>query len=78
MGAECLDECEFGKQNSREEKIAYCAKQRKTILEAVRKYNQNIPVVQNLNFGHTDPQVPMPYGGEVRIDSEAKKIFATF
>lgn len=69
---------EFGKQNSREEKIAYCAEQRKTILEAVRKYNQNIPVVQNLNFGHTDPQVPMPYGGEVRIDSEAKRIFACF
>ena len=35
------------------------------ILQTVRQYNGKIPAVQNLNFGHTDPQVPMPYGGQV-------------
>lgn len=69
---------EFDKPNSPEAKTAYCKKQQQTILKAVRSYNQNIPVVQNMNFGHTDPQIPMPYGGKVRIEAANKKIFASF
>ncbi|MBI4087106.1 LD-carboxypeptidase [Candidatus Kaiserbacteria bacterium] len=69
---------EFDKQNTDDEKKAYRAEQREIVLKTVRAYNVNIPIVQNLDFGHTDPQLPMPYGGKVRIDSEAKKIFADF
>lgn len=69
---------EFDKQNSAEEKALYCMAQRATILKAVRLYNSEIPVVQNMNFGHTDPQIPMPYGNRVRIDVVEKKVFATF
>lgn len=69
---------EFDKQNSLEEKESYCKKQQETILRAVRVYNQTIPVVQNMNFGHTDPQIPMPYGRKVRIETENKRIFANF
>ena len=69
---------EFDKQNSAEEKALYCMAQRATILKAVRLYNSEIPVVQNMNFGHTDPQVPMPYGNRVRIEVVDKKVFATF
>lgn len=69
---------EFNKQNSFKEKIEYRREQRETILNEVRKYNPEIPVVQNMDFGHTDPQVPMPYGGRVRIDSKEQRIFATF
>lgn len=69
---------EFGKPATTEVKEAYRAKQRETVLSVVRKYNADIPVVQNLNFGHTDPQIPMPYGGMVRIEADVKKIFATF
>ena len=69
---------EFDKQNTLEEKEAYRATQRKTVLKTVRAYNPDIPVVQNLDFGHTDPQVPMPYGGKVRIDLSEKRIFANF
>ncbi len=69
---------EYNKPHSDEEKIAYRQGQRDTILKTVRKYNTEIPVIQNLDFGHTDPQIPMPYGGVVRIDSSEKRIFATF
>jgi muramoyltetrapeptide carboxypeptidase LdcA involved in peptidoglycan recycling len=69
---------EFDSQKTIEERTIYRANQRETILRAVRHYNQNIPVVQNLNFGHTDPQIPMPYGNQVRIDSSTQQIFATF
>ncbi len=68
----------FNKQNSTEQKEEYRKQQREAILETVRKYNQSIPVVQNLDFGHSDPQIPMPYGMPARIDAENKKIFVTF
>lgn len=69
---------EFDKQNSAEEKKDYRKQQQKTILEVVRKYNPTVLVIQNLDFGHTDPQIPMPYGSKIRIDSKNRKIFATF
>ena len=69
---------EFDKQNTLQEKEAYRTKQGETVLNAVRAYNPDIPVVQNLDFGHTDPHVPMPYGGKVRIDPSEKRIFADF
>lgn len=69
---------EFDKPQNIEEKEEYRKEQREKILKAVRIYNQNIPVIQNLDFGHTDPQIPMPYGSTVRIDSDNKKIFVTF
>jgi len=69
---------EFDKQRTRDEKEAYRTTQRDTILKAVRTYNEDIPIVQNLNFGHTDPQIPMPYGNRVRIDVQGKKVWADF
>ena len=69
---------EFNKQKSPEERDTYRTAQRETILKAIRQYDRNIPIVQNLNFGHTDPQIPMPYGNQIRIDSTQQKVFATF
>lgn len=68
----------FDKQFNFNERQEYRKKQRQTITEIARKYNTNIPIVQNMDFGHTNPQIPMPYGGTVRIDGEKKKIFAEF
>ena len=48
------------------------------LLRAVREYTTTIPVVQNLDFGHTNPQIAMPYGGVIRIDSTARRMWARF
>jgi muramoyltetrapeptide carboxypeptidase LdcA involved in peptidoglycan recycling len=69
---------EFDKQKSAEEKKEYKQKQYEAILRAVREYNKTIPVVQNLDFGHTNPQIALPYGSRIRIDGVAKKLFAGF
>ncbi len=69
---------EFDKQMDVNEKARYREEQRTCIRDIVRKYNPHIPIVQNMDFGHTDPQIPMPYGGVVRIETQDKKIFATF
>ena len=66
----------FNKQHTVEEKSEYRQKQRETTLAVIREYNKTIPVVQNMDFGHTDPQIPMPYGGQVVINSKKASITA--
>lgn len=68
----------FDKQLSSEEKKSFKSQQRNVILETVRKYNSSCPVVQNLDFGHTNPQIPIPYGRMMKIDSTNRKIYASF
>lgn len=68
----------FDKQLNSKEKIKFKEDQRKVILGTIRKYNSNCSVIQNMDFGHTNPQIPMPYGKKVRIDSKSKKIYAEF
>lgn len=69
---------EFDKKNSAKEKAAYRKQQREIVLKVVREYNKTIPIVQNLDFGHTDPQIALPMGKNVRIDPSEKKIFLTY
>jgi len=68
----------FDKQKTAEEKQGYRKQQQEAILKAVRMYSKDVPVIQNVDFGHTDPNIPLPYGREIRIDSENQKIFAHF
>ena len=69
---------EFDNQKNSEEKDNYKRKQIETVIKAVRKYNSSCPIIQNLDFGHTDPQICMPIGKRVRINSTKKEIYAEF
>lgn len=69
---------EFNKQWNADQKYGYRQQQREVTLKTIREYNKTIPVIQNMDFGHTDPQMPFPYGKKVKIDSENKKIFVDF
>jgi muramoyltetrapeptide carboxypeptidase LdcA involved in peptidoglycan recycling len=68
----------FERKNSDEEKDIYKKGQREIILETVRKYNREIPIVQNVDFGHTAPQICLPSRGNARILSSDKRIYCTF
>ncbi len=61
-----------------DEKAKYRKEQREMILKVVREYNKEIPVIQNLDFGHTDPQAVLPKGGRARIVNDQKKIFLEY
>lgn len=69
---------EFDKPNIAEEKVRYRENQRNTILETVRVYNESIPIVQNLDFGHSDPQICLPMGMTTKIDVDSKTIKINF
>ena len=69
---------EFNKQNDTDAKAEYSRQQRETILSVVREYNQDIPVVQNIDFGHSDPQLVIPSGRIARLDNKSKKLSFTY
>lgn len=69
---------EWGNMLNDEQKVEFKKEQREIMLEAIQKYNSDLPIVLNLDFGHTLPQIPMPMGREVVIDANNKKIFVTF
>lgn len=68
----------FDKPYSLDERNNYKKIQQATVLETVREYNKDIPVIQNLDFGHTSPQIALPNGGKARIDSKNQKIYLSY
>ena len=60
------------------QKSAYCQQQRAAVVQAVRTYNPLIPIVQNLDFGHTDPQLVLPSGQAARVMGSEQRIFLTY
>jgi muramoyltetrapeptide carboxypeptidase LdcA involved in peptidoglycan recycling len=38
----------------------------------------DVPLVVGVDFGHTDPQLVIPSGGTVTVDSAARQIAVTF
>lgn len=61
----------FGKP--RDEK--YYEEYKEVILQVMREYRlENLPILYNLNFGHTEPKFILPYGAKAEIDCE-KRMF---
>lgn len=57
-----------------EEREAYRARQRETVLDVVHDYNPELPVVTDVDVGHTEPEVPMPIGGRVVLEPAAGRV----
>jgi muramoyltetrapeptide carboxypeptidase LdcA involved in peptidoglycan recycling len=51
---------------------------REAVLRAVGDYAPHLVVAMDVDFGHTSPQVVLPYGGEVTVDGEQRRIVADF
>jgi muramoyltetrapeptide carboxypeptidase LdcA involved in peptidoglycan recycling len=69
---------DVGRRTTPEQKQRYVDDQREAIVRAVETYAPDATVVFNVDFGHTDPQLIMPYGGLVRIDGPQRKISARY
>ena len=68
----------FDRRLSPAEGAEFRAAQRAAVLKAVRAYHATIPVVQNLDFGHTDPQFIVPSGQRARVLSSSRRILLTY
>jgi len=65
---------EHGHERTPEQKKKYAAEQREAVMRAMDAYNPDAVVVFDVDFGHTDPQVILPYGGAIRVDGPARTI----
>lgn len=65
---------DFSQQNSVETKSSYREEQRNAVIDAVRSYDPDITIVQNVDFGHTDPQVVLPIGRNATLSPDRDEI----
>jgi muramoyltetrapeptide carboxypeptidase LdcA involved in peptidoglycan recycling len=61
-------------ERSDAERTEYREQQRAAVRQWVRKYNPDVPVVFDLDFGHTNPTAPVPMGGRVEVDTGERRI----
>lgn len=65
---------DFSAQNDALWRKKYRETQRQTIIQAVRQYNADLTIVQNVDFGHTDPQIVLPIGRTATLDPAKNQI----
>jgi len=53
---------------------AFITNQKNAVKNALEDYGVDLPVIFNMNFGHTDPQIIIPNGGKVKIDFQSEAI----
>ncbi|WP_328982833.1 LD-carboxypeptidase [Streptomyces mirabilis] len=68
----------FQLPNNVENKRRYAAEQRDAVLRALAAYAPRTMAVFDVDFGHTDPQLVIPYGGTVSVDGPARRITVAY
>lgn len=61
-----------------QEREAYRTAQREAILAALQRYNPSAMAVFGIDFGHTDPQWVLPYGGSMTVDGPGRRVIAHY
>jgi muramoyltetrapeptide carboxypeptidase LdcA involved in peptidoglycan recycling len=61
-----------------EERQAYRDAQRDAVLRALGDYHPTAMAVFGVDFGHTDPQWVLPYGGRMTVDGPGRRIVAHY
>ena len=61
-------------RHTAEEKETFVSEQAEAVRRALREYHPDVPVIFNLDIGHTDPQCIVPNGGQIKIDGMQRKI----
>ncbi len=65
---------DFDQPHTPEQRRAWGEAQREAILKALAPYADDPVVVFDVDLGHTDPQLIIPYGGEIRVDAAERRI----
>jgi muramoyltetrapeptide carboxypeptidase LdcA involved in peptidoglycan recycling len=63
---------------NKEEREKFRSDQRDAVLRALEVYNPDALVVIGPDFGHTDPQYVVPYGGQMTVDGATRRITMTY
>jgi muramoyltetrapeptide carboxypeptidase LdcA involved in peptidoglycan recycling len=69
---------DFGRPRPPAERPTYRAEQQAAVLRAFEQYNPGASIVFDVDFGHTDPQWVLPYGGTMTVDSIDQRLMAHY
>jgi muramoyltetrapeptide carboxypeptidase LdcA involved in peptidoglycan recycling len=69
---------ERSRPHSPQERVAYRIDQREAVLRAMRAYHPDAMIVFDVDLGHTDPQLIIPNGGDIRLDGPAREIHVRY
>jgi muramoyltetrapeptide carboxypeptidase LdcA involved in peptidoglycan recycling len=61
-----------------DERETYRREQRDAVRRAFAEYAPHAMLVFDVDIGHTDPQLVLPYGGRIRVDGPARTITVTY
>lgn len=61
-----------------EDRQRYRDEQRAAVLRALAEYHPEAMVVFGVDFGHTDPQYVLPYGGPITVDGPGRRVVAHY
>ena len=67
-----------GHRTTAPERTQFRTDQREAVLRAVARYNPGALVVIGPDFGHTDPQYVIPFGGPMTVDATSRRITMTY
>jgi muramoyltetrapeptide carboxypeptidase LdcA involved in peptidoglycan recycling len=65
---------ERDRRNPPDVKQAFTADQYEAVRRVIAEYHPAAMLVLGVDFGHTDPQLIVPYGGSIRVDGPARRI----
>jgi muramoyltetrapeptide carboxypeptidase LdcA involved in peptidoglycan recycling len=68
----------LGHERTPAQRQEYRDEQRAAILRALNDYHPGAMAVFGVDFGHTDPQWILPYGGRITVDGPARRITAHY
>ncbi|HEX6444401.1 MAG TPA: LD-carboxypeptidase, partial [Streptosporangiales bacterium] len=66
------------RRTSPSEREAYRSEQRDAVRRAFAEYAPEAMLVFDVDIGHTDPQLVLPYGGRIRVDGPGRSITVTY
>ncbi|MEU9505012.1 S66 peptidase family protein [Micromonospora sp. NPDC048170] len=65
---------DFERPHTPDERRDWADAQREAVTRALATYRPDAVVVFDVDLGHTDPQLIVPYGGEIRVDAVEHRI----
>jgi muramoyltetrapeptide carboxypeptidase LdcA involved in peptidoglycan recycling len=65
---------ELARRNTPQQKKEYASGQRRAFERAFSEYHPTATLVFDVDIGHTDPQLIVPYGGLVRVEPASRRI----
>jgi muramoyltetrapeptide carboxypeptidase LdcA involved in peptidoglycan recycling len=68
----------FEQPNDPAGKASYTGAQYETVRRAMAEYHPDVPLVLGVDFGHTDPQQIVPFGGQITVDATNREITAVY